>query len=64
MQSAIVGEFEWERLDEKKACRISAVRSGSIDDNDEALDVIRKWMFDKLLEFEQVFGPRLAEFVE
>ena len=63
IESAIEGEFEWERLDEKKACRISVVRSGSIDDNDETLDEIREWMFDRLLDFERVFGPRLAELV-
>ena len=56
-------EFMWERLDDKRACRISVVRSGSIDDNPEELENIREWMFDRLIDFERVFGPILAEIV-
>lgn len=63
-QSEIGGEFEWERLDEKIASRISVVRQGSIDDDEETLEEIRKWMFDRLIDFERVFGPKLAELVE
>ena len=53
--------LEWERLDEKRACRISAVRPGSIDDDEKTLEEIRDWMIDRLLKFKEVFGPRLAE---
>ncbi len=52
----------WETLD--KACRVSVVRHGSIDDDDETLEEVREWMVDRLLKFKEVFGPRLAELVD
>ena len=52
-------KLEWSRLDDKKASRIDAVRSGSIDDDDETLEEIREWMVERLLAFKKVFGPRL-----
>ena len=61
---ADLGELLWERLDDKKACRISIARSGSIDDDEETLEEIRDWMVDRLLKFKEVFGPRLAELVD
>ena len=64
IQSEIAGEFDWERLNDKIACRISVVRPGSIDDDPEKLEEIRNWMIDRLIDFEHVFGPRLAELVE
>lgn len=59
-----LGELLWERLDDKKSCRISIARQGSIDDDDETLVEIRDWMVDRLLKFKEVFGPRLAELVD
>lgn len=59
-----LGELLWERLDDKKASRISMARNGSIDDDEETLEEIRTWMVDRLLKFKEVFGPRLAELVE
>ena len=53
--------LEWERLDNRRASRISAVRAGSIDDDQETLEQIQDWMVDRLLKFKEVFGPRLAE---
>ena len=64
IESQIAGDFEWESLDEKIACRISTVRPGSIDDNEETLEEIREWMIDRLIAFERVFGPILTELVE
>ncbi len=58
-----LGDLEWERLDNRRACRIASVRLGSIDDNLETLQEIRGWMIDKLLAFKQVFGPHLQEMV-
>ena len=63
IESELGGTLEWERLDDRRACRISAVRPGSIDDDTETLEEIRGWMTEKLLAFKQVFGPRLAELV-
>ena len=52
-------DLEWNRLDSSKASRVDAVRSGSIDDDDETLEEIREWMVERLLAFKKVFGPRL-----
>ena len=62
------GSLSWERLDgsdggkPKKACRISSLRDGTIDDK-YMLDDIRKWMIDRLLAFKRVFGPELDDLV-
>ena len=53
--------LEWERLDNRRASRISLLRPGSIDDNEETLEKVSQWMIDRLLAFKRVFGPRLAE---
>lgn len=64
IESEIGGEFDWQHLDASRACRISAVRLGSIHDDEKALKEIREWMIDRLLAFKRVFGPILAELVE
>ena len=61
IESELGEELFWERLDNRKACRISAVRQGSIDDGPDTLAEIRDWMIERLLAFKRVFGPRLAE---
>ena len=53
--------LEWERLDNRRACRISTVRTGSIENDPETLEHIQDWMLERLLKFKQVFGPRLDE---
>ena len=61
---AKLGEsLSWERLDDKKACRIAVYRPGTIDDDDEVLEEIQEWAIKGLLKFKQVFGPELAELV-
>ena len=64
IESEIKSNFEWESRDDQAVCRISVVVPGSIDDDPEKLEEIREWMFDKLIDFERVFGPILAELVE
>ena len=61
IESEIGGNFDWERLEDRKACRISVVRPGSIRDNPKNLDEIRSWMIEKLSAFKKTFGPRLAQ---
>ena len=65
IQSAIQGDFEWnwDRLDARRASRISVERPGSINDEQKTLDEIHEWMVKNLLEFKRVFGPHLAELV-
>ena len=56
--------LSWERLDDKRACRIAAIRDGTIDDGPERLEEILEWMTERLLAFKKVFGPELAELVQ
>jgi hypothetical protein len=51
--------LEWERLEERRASRISVVRAGSIDNNTSELDEIRKWQIEKLLVIRKLFAPLL-----
>ena len=53
--------LSWERLDERKACRVAVYRPGSIEDDPQTLDAIRTWMIEHLLKFKDVFGRRLAK---
>ena len=59
LESGLEEGLQWERLDNNKACRISVVRTGTIEDDAEALEGIRKWSVLRLLRFKDVFGPRL-----
>ena len=54
--------MEWERLDEKKSSRIAIYRSGAIDNSEETLLDIRKWIVDNLLSFKKIFGPLIKEY--
>jgi len=51
-------ELQWERLENKKACRIARYREGDIDVDTETLDSIRTWMIEQLLTFKRVFPAR------
>lgn len=51
----------WERLENGIESRIAVLRNGSINDDQETLKEIEKWMEVKLLDFKRVFGPILDE---
>lgn len=51
----------WERLDEKRACRIAAYHDGSIDADSEQLAQIREWAIGCLLKFKSVFPQRIEQ---
>ena len=65
IESALGECLDWDRLDgldgsnDSKACRISALRDGTIDDALKNPEKIRKWMIDWLVKFRRVFGPEL-----
>ncbi len=61
IESAIGEKFNWERLDHRRACRISAFRKGSIRDGQRELDDIRSWMISTLPKFKRTFDSKLAE---
>ena len=61
IESQVGAPLEWERLDERIASRVYVARDGTIDDQEETLKEIRRWMIAQLLKFKEVFGPRLDE---
>ncbi len=52
--------LDWEQPEDRRACRIEAVRPGSIEDDEEALAETQTWMIETLLDFKRVFDPHLA----
>ena len=57
-------ELVWERLDEKRASRISIYRKGSIEMDDKELKEIQSWQIAHLLKFKKVFTPWLKKYNE
>lgn len=51
----------WERMDNKRACRIAVYRDGDIDADTETLADIRSWTVKELLKFKQVFPRHFSE---
>ena len=64
IESEIPGAWEWERLDNRRACRISTIRTASIDDEQQVLEDLQRWMIEHLLAFKRVFTPYLKELVD
>lgn len=48
--------LNWERLEERRACRISVSRPGNIESSADELLEIRKWQVERLLVFKKVFA--------
>lgn len=49
--------LNWEPLEERRACRISVTRPGSIESSPDELAEFRKWQIERLLIFKRVFAP-------
>lgn len=47
--------FEWDRLDDKRACRIASSRNGSILSDSQTLEDIRIFFIDQLVKIRKVF---------
>ncbi len=62
-KSEIETEFkkplDWERLNEKRASRISAYRDGSIESPEDTLREIHDWMIENLISFKKIFAPHI-----
>ena len=56
-------ELEWERLDDKRGCRIAVYRVGSIEDDLPTLNQIEGWAIEHLLKLKKVFDPKLKKLV-
>ena len=63
IEAELGSPLEWERLDNRRASRVTIDRPGTIDDDSETLEEIRAWMIEHLLKFRKVFGPELAKLV-
>jgi hypothetical protein len=64
IESALGETLDWQRLDNRRACRIALDRPGSIEDDADTMSEIQEWMVKNLLKFKQVFEPRLAELIQ
>ncbi len=53
--------LEWQRMDDRRACRICIHRDGSVEDSKEKLDEIRGWLLKRLLKIKQVFANRISK---
>ncbi len=53
--------LQWERLDDKRACRIAAYCDGQIEDPPDKLAQLHRWTVEYLLKIRRVFGDRLRE---
>lgn len=51
------GDLEWEPMDEKRACRITAYRDGSIDATKEELAQIKDWHIETLVKMKKTLTP-------
>jgi hypothetical protein len=61
-QSEIEKEFgdslSWERLDDRRACRIAVYREGSIDVPPAMRDELREWSIENLLKLKRLLLPK------
>lgn len=61
LEAAIGEPLEWDTVADRKACRVSAFREGSIDDDLLTLEDIRLWALERLDAFKRVLGPKLSD---
>ena len=55
--------LDWQRLDDNKASRVAVFPiDGSIDDDDEALELVQNWMAEHLAKLDRALGPTLDEY--
>ena len=60
----IVGShLDWQRLENRRACRIALGRPGTIDDSTDRLLEIQEWLIEYLFKFKKAFHPRLSELI-
>jgi hypothetical protein len=62
IEASFGGPLEWERLDERRACRVASYFPGSIMSTPEELDAIRGGMIDRLLRLKKAIGPSLQKY--
>ncbi len=64
-KEAIEKEFgsplTWERLPDKRASRVAVYIDGSITDDTNEIENIKKWAIENLLKFKKVFPKHFAK---
>jgi hypothetical protein len=63
IETAFGDALAWERLDERRACRVACYRDGTIDASTDDREALVAWAVTRLLRFKQVFGPWLETLV-
>ena len=58
-----VGELIWDRLPERRACRIYKAVEGSIDDDDEKLKDYIEWAAPLMVKLKEIFGPLVKNLI-
>lgn len=61
IEAAIGHELNWERLDNRRACRVALYRDGDIDSDSETLIDIRRWTVENLLKFKSIFPVSIQQ---
>ena len=64
IESGFGNKLEWERLDDRRACRVAVYREGRIDEDAAKLSELKTWLVTQLLKFKEVFGERLRNISE
>lgn len=54
----------WERLENKRACRIAVYTDGSIDESDADLGNIKAWHVERLIQLKAVFGRHVSQVIQ
>lgn len=53
-------QLEWERVDDRKGSRIGVYTDGSIEDDDQSLELLRRWSVERLLALRRCFDEPLG----
>lgn len=61
IEKAVEVELSWEKLDNKRACRVAIYREGNIDSDSETIEDIKNWAIKNLLKFKSVFPKFIVQ---
>ena len=60
IEEELGGPLMWERKNDRKGCRVTRRRPGSIDAPEDRLEELKRWATDLLPRFRNAFAPRIA----
>jgi len=64
IESKYGSELSWERLDNRRSCRIAIYRNGDINSDSTTLEEIKKWAIKNLLNFKAVFPSYIKHYLD